>query len=119
MVTSSKFDHVTPLLKDLHWLAIAERIKFKIPLLTFKGLHDLSPSYIKDLLTPYCPAHMFHFLPAMVIRLSPYPPLSFGISYLMTLRSRDNLKLKKYFLYRFQVLVLILIFIFYNRVNIV
>ena len=59
LVTSSKFDHVTPLLKDLHWLPIAERIKFKILLLTFKGLHDLSPSYIKDLLTPYCPVHMF------------------------------------------------------------
>lgn len=27
---SRKYDHVTPLLKDLHWLRIAERIKFKI-----------------------------------------------------------------------------------------
>ena len=87
-VTSSKFDHVTPLLKDLHWLPIAERIKFKL-LLTFKSLHDLSLSCIKDLLTPYCPADMFRSFSSlyMVIRLSPYPPLRFGISYLMTLRS--------------------------------
>ena len=36
-----KNDHATPLLKDLHWLTIAERIKFNIRLLTFKGLHEL------------------------------------------------------------------------------
>ena len=54
----AKIDHVTPLLKDLHWLPIAEPINFKICLLTFKGLHDLSPSYIKELLTPYCLASM-------------------------------------------------------------
>jgi hypothetical protein len=28
---------------DLHWLPVAERIKFKIILLTFKALHGLSP----------------------------------------------------------------------------
>ena len=33
-----------------------QRIKFKILLLIFKGFHDLSPSYIKELLTPYCSA---------------------------------------------------------------
>ncbi|XP_068692896.1 uncharacterized protein [Montipora capricornis] len=43
---SSKFNHITPILKDLHWLPINERIKFKISILTFKALHDLSPSYI-------------------------------------------------------------------------
>ena len=49
---SRKYDHVTLLLKDLHWLPIAERIKFKILLLTFKCPHNLTPSqaYIQDLL---------------------------------------------------------------------
>ena len=32
VVTSPKYDHVTPLLMQLHWLPIAERIKFKIVL---------------------------------------------------------------------------------------
>ena len=40
---SRKYDYVTPLLKDLHWLPIAERIMFKILLLTFKSLHNLKP----------------------------------------------------------------------------
>ena len=59
-VTSSTFDHVTPILKDLHWFPNAERIKFKILLLTFKGLHNLSPSYIKELFTIFWPARMYY-----------------------------------------------------------
>ena len=44
---------------QVHWIPIAERIKFIIIIfLTFKGLHELSPSYMKELLTLYCPAHM-------------------------------------------------------------
>ena len=50
--------YVTPLLLELYWPPIAERIKFKFFFLTFKGLHELSPSYVKELLTLYCPAHM-------------------------------------------------------------
>ena len=37
---SRKCDHVTPILKELHWLPVSERIKFKIMLLTFKALHQ-------------------------------------------------------------------------------
>ena len=99
VTSSSKFDHITPLLMQLHWLSITERIKFKIVLLTFKGLHDLSPSYIKELLTPYCPARMLRSSSTLLLARSDYkmktrtmvpgrspsPPLSFGISYLMTL----------------------------------
>ena len=33
---SKKYDHITPVLKDLHWLPIRKRIGFKILLLTFK-----------------------------------------------------------------------------------
>ena len=37
---SRKFDQVTPLLIDLHWLPIEQGISFKILLITFKILHD-------------------------------------------------------------------------------
>ena len=46
-------EHITPILKSLHWLPIEKRIHYKILLLTFKALHNLAPSYIKDLITPY------------------------------------------------------------------
>ena len=48
-----KCDHITPVLFDLHWLPVCERIKFKILLLTFKALHQQSPTYIQDLITHY------------------------------------------------------------------
>src|SRR5678815_4673079 len=35
-----KYDHVTPLLRDvLHWLSVSLRIEFKISLLVYKSLH--------------------------------------------------------------------------------
>ena len=54
LITSSrKFDHITPILCELHWLPISERIKFKIILLTHKALHQQSPIYIQDLICRY------------------------------------------------------------------
>jgi len=51
-----KFDHITPILKELHWLPVQHRISFKILLLSYKCLHDLAPVYLSDLLHPYIPA---------------------------------------------------------------
>ena len=50
-----KHDHVTPLLKELHWLPINQRIVYKINLLTFKALNGMAPEYISSLLTQYEP----------------------------------------------------------------
>ena len=47
------FSRITPVLFDLHWLPISERIKFKIILLTRKALHQQSPIYIQDLIRRY------------------------------------------------------------------
>ena len=51
-----KMDHVTPLLKHLHWLPVKKRIEYKILLLTFKGLHGEAPSYIQEMFHPYIPS---------------------------------------------------------------
>jgi len=45
-----KYDHITPVLYDLHWLPVLHRIQFKILLLTYKILHGLAPRYLIDLL---------------------------------------------------------------------
>ena len=44
-----KFSHVTPLFTELHWLPVEYRIKFKILILTFKGVHKVAPGYICDM----------------------------------------------------------------------
>ena len=52
---SKKYDHITPILKELHWLPIHSRIKYKIILLTFKAVHGLAPTYLSELVAPYQP----------------------------------------------------------------
>ena len=46
-----KFDHITPILKDLHWLPIIQRIKFKTLLIVYKCLNGMAPHYLQDRLS--------------------------------------------------------------------
>ena len=50
-----KADHVTPLLIDLHWLPVKERIDYKIALICYKCFTDTAPDYLKDLIQTYTP----------------------------------------------------------------
>ena len=52
---SRKSDHVTPLLFQLHWLPVDQRIEFKVLLFTYKAMQGLAPQYLSDLLEPYSP----------------------------------------------------------------
>ena len=56
LTKTRKFDHITPILKDLHWLPIRERINFKILILTWKALNGIAPDYLFNLLVPYVPS---------------------------------------------------------------
>ena len=50
LVTRSRtYDHITPILQNLHWLPIRSRIDFKILLLTYKCHHGTAPVYLQDL----------------------------------------------------------------------
>ena len=51
-----RFCHITPVLRDLHWLPVSFRIEFKIMLITYKVLHDQAPIYIQELLRLYTPS---------------------------------------------------------------
>ena len=53
-----KFDHITPLLIELHWLPVEQRKIFKILLFTFKVVNGLAPSYLSELLETYVPRRM-------------------------------------------------------------
>ena len=47
----SKYEHVTPLLYELHWLPVSYRILFKLLVLTFKCIHGDAPTYLSNLIT--------------------------------------------------------------------
>ena len=43
-----KFDHITPVLRDLHWLPVRQRIKYKLAMIVYKCLHGWAPTYLAD-----------------------------------------------------------------------
>ena len=59
---SCKHEHITPVLRNLHWLPVHERIRFKILLMTFKWLNQLALSYLSD--------HLVHYGPLRTLRSS-------------------------------------------------
>ena len=48
--SACKYGHITPILKELHWLPVRFRIHFKILLLSFKALNGMAPDYITELI---------------------------------------------------------------------
>jgi len=52
MITlTRKHDHISPILRSLHWLPVNSRIIFKILLLVYKTTHNLAPQYLQDLIS--------------------------------------------------------------------
>jgi len=45
---SSRYEYITPMLQDLHWLRSPKRIDFKLVVLTYRCLHGLAPRYLSD-----------------------------------------------------------------------
>ena len=52
---TSRYEHITPSLINLHWLPIKSRMIYKILLYTFKAISNQAPSYIGDMLSLYKP----------------------------------------------------------------
>ena len=51
----SRFDHITPVLSELHWLPVRHRINFKIAAITHTVLQTQQPSYLAALIPRYAP----------------------------------------------------------------
>ena len=67
IVTQTRtFDHITPVLFDLHWLPVSYRIVFKILLLVFKSLFLGNSSELNRFLISFSMlviCKLFHFSP--------------------------------------------------------
>ena len=46
---SSKYDRITPLLQELHWLMIDDHITYKIAVIMYKCVNGTAPKYLADL----------------------------------------------------------------------
>jgi hypothetical protein len=47
---ADRSDHITPILRDLHWLPVEQRVQFKITLLVYKAITGRAPKYLCDLI---------------------------------------------------------------------
>ena len=46
-----RYCRITPLLYELHWLPVRQRISFKILLFVFKAIHGFAPTYLRELVS--------------------------------------------------------------------
>ncbi|KAF7243052.1 putative RNA-directed DNA polymerase from transposon BS [Varanus komodoensis] len=56
LMGTGHYVHMTPVLRQLHWLSIEVRAQFKVLVMTYKALNGLGPGYLKERLHPYMPA---------------------------------------------------------------
>jgi len=43
---TQRCDHITPVLKQLYWLSVRQRVEFKLTVLVYKALSNLAPPYL-------------------------------------------------------------------------
>ena len=75
---SRKHDQITPILKELHWLPIQQRIIYKILTLTYKTLNSDAPMYLKDLLQRYKPARNLRSASKNLLLVSKFKLKTYG-----------------------------------------
>ncbi len=51
ITNTRRYEHITSVLRQLHWLPIQERIEFKVLCLTYKALHNMVPLYLTQFLS--------------------------------------------------------------------
>ena len=56
----TKCANVKPVLKELHWLPVRERVCFKIMVLVHRAVNCRGPVYLRDLICIYTPTRSLH-----------------------------------------------------------
>ena len=71
-------DSISPILHDLHWLPVEKRVMFKILIMCFKALNNLSPSYITDLIHHHIPARPLRSSSQNLLSVRPVKTHTYG-----------------------------------------
>ena len=75
LTKSSRREHITPVLKKLHWLKIQDRIIYKMLMLTYKSYYNMAPPYLCELINKK-ESHVNTRLGTDHHRLNNMPPIS-------------------------------------------
>ena len=49
-------EQIRPVMRDLHWLPVQQRIEYKVALITYKVLNTDQPEFLRSLIQEYKPA---------------------------------------------------------------
>ena len=71
-------EHITPVLRKLHWLPVIYRIKYKLLVLTYKCLHGLAPIYLQELIHEYKPPRQLRSSSQLNLVSTSVATLSYG-----------------------------------------
>ena len=75
---SKKCVHITPIIQELHWLPVEQRIQYKLLLLTFKALTGQAPTYIRDLISIKEQTRTLRSNSSVILNHRPVRTISYG-----------------------------------------
>ena len=92
------FDHITHILRDLHWLPVNFIVQFKLLLQVYKTLHGLAPSDLSGKLTLKpkkglrSDNHLLLYVPKSTLQLKYYGDKAFSVAgpTLWNTRTKEN-----------------------------
>ena len=64
-----KFEHITPVMVELHWLPVKYRIMYKILLLVFKCLSGEAPTYLQEMIKWHVPRRTLRSSSALLLEV--------------------------------------------------
>ena len=73
-----KYDHITPVLMELHWLPVEQRIEYKILLYTHKVVRGVAPDYLKELLESDRPGRNLRSANKLLLKTQSYQLKTYG-----------------------------------------
>ena len=62
ILRAPRHQNCTPVLQQLHWLPVSERIRYKTACMYYNAITGSTPSYLSELLHPYSPSRSLHSL---------------------------------------------------------
>ena len=78
ILKKAKHDHVTPLLKELHWLPVKYRIQYKLATLAFHHFDGTLPPYLSSSLCTYQPSRSHRSSTERLLKIPKTNPKTFG-----------------------------------------
>ena len=85
ILKKKKSEHISPLLQNLHWLPVSQRILFKSMMLCYKAINNHAPIYLSSAIHKYIPSRSLRsasdplLLHVPHTRLSTFGPRAFSV----------------------------------------